>query len=127
MAPPYEDLIADFHNDGTSFYLNTTDDVPAFEAEWAPDVGEDYPGCSDNEKPTTATDASIDAFSPASAYPDSYNSQVAQWAQDLATSPDYAVPINGSPNWVAAKRDFNYTALEQPSPSPRHWAFAPWL
>ena len=86
-APPA--TLADFVSDGTNFYLNTTDSVSTFETDWSLDVGDDYPGCSDDANPDADSEAgsaiSIDGFAPASAYPDAYNSQVSSWIAALGT------------------------------------------
>lgn len=89
-GPPYKGLLADFATDDSGFYLNTTDDVSAFQTEWALDIGNDYPGCSDDENPDESANAgpliSIDGFAPSSAYPDDYNSQVSSWVAALSTA-----------------------------------------
>ena len=102
-GPPYQappSTLAEFVTDGSNFYLNTTDDVSTFETEWALDVGDDYPGCSDDENSDAASEAgspiNIDGFAPASAYPDDYNSQVSSWISALATSTSSSTPTPSS-------------------------------
>ncbi|KAM0796822.1 hypothetical protein BDR22DRAFT_505206 [Usnea florida] len=105
-GPPYPArpaTIANFVSDGTNFYLNTTDSVSTFETDWALDVGDDYPGCSDDENSDAASEAgsaiSINGFAPASAYPDAYNSQVSSWvaALETATAPATVSPTSVTP------------------------------
>lgn len=88
--PPPPSTLAEFVADGGNFYLNTTDDVQAFEQDWADVVGDDYPGCSDDANDDAAAEAgspiSVDGFAPASAYPNDYNSQMSSWIAALSAT-----------------------------------------
>lgn len=104
LPPP--GTLAEFVTDGSDFYLNTTDDSTAFDAEWAID---DYPGCTDDEDSDAISEAGspidIDGFAPASAYPD-YNSQVSSWISALVTPTPLSTPtssdITASPDVTAS-------------------------
>ena len=107
-APPA--TLADFVSNGNNFYLNTTDSISTFETDWSLDVGDDYPGCSDDANSDAASEAgsaiSIDGFAPASAYPDAYNSQVSSWVAALGTAAATVSPTSSptpkSPTSTAA-------------------------
>lgn len=123
-GPPYpgfKNTIAEFITDGSNFYLNTTDDVSTFETDWALDVGEDYPGCSDNENDSDSSEAgsvnTIDGFAPASAYPDDYNSQVSSWISALAppsatTTPSPSTSSPAPPAYVTGQCSFHLTETQ---------------
>lgn len=118
-APP--STIAEFITDGSNLYLNTTDDVSTFETDWALDVGDDYPGCSDDENDRAASDAgsaiSINSFAPASAYPESYNSQVSSWISALVTPTTSSTPPPSTsspapPPYVTGQCSFHLTETQ---------------
>ncbi|CAI4218928.1 unnamed protein product [Parascedosporium putredinis] len=74
-SPPYPTIptssLAIFITEDSTFYLNTTEGLSAWELY----PGEDYPGCSDNANDPQGINSllAINGFTPASAYPDSYN------------------------------------------------------
>ena len=123
-GPPYPArpaTLAEFVTDGSDFYLNTTDSVSTFETDWALDVGDDYPGCSDDENPDAASEAgsaiSINGFAPASAYPNDYNSLVSSWMSALATAtttstPPPSSPTAPSPAYVTGNCSFHLTETQ---------------
>ena len=125
--------LADFIADGGNFYLKSTDDAQTFDTEWATDVGDDYPGCSDDANDDAATEAgsaiTIDGFAPASAYPEDYNSQVSSWIAVLASPTSNGVP----PPSGAALSNPTFAALLPPSsntptpPHPTRLASAPFI
>ncbi|KAB8067105.1 Spherulation-specific family 4-domain-containing protein [Aspergillus leporis] len=80
---PEPGLLAMFVTDSSDFYLNTTDDLTA----WDSSVGEHYPGCSDNPNESeNSSPLTIDGFAPDSEYPDDYISQVSTWIEALGSS-----------------------------------------
>lgn len=80
---PDPGLLATFVTDGSDFYLNTTDDLTA----WDSSAGEHYPGCSDNlNESENSSPLTIDGFAPDSEYPDDYISQVSTWIEALGSS-----------------------------------------
>ncbi|KAH8589906.1 Spherulation-specific family 4-domain-containing protein [Bisporella sp. PMI_857] len=84
---PYPGSLAVFVTEGSNFFLNITNDLETWETDWAPTLGGDYPGCSDNENDGAASEAlTINGFAPASAYPDDYNSQVSTWITALGST-----------------------------------------
>jgi hypothetical protein len=90
-GPPYPklpDSLATFVTEGSDFYLNTTDDLTIW--------GGDYLGCPDGTNGgEISSPLTIDGFAPASAYPDSYNSQVSSWIEALVSTDGGSNPGSG--------------------------------
>ncbi|KAJ5472724.1 hypothetical protein N7530_006725 [Penicillium desertorum] len=94
-GPPYPtrpDSLATFVTEGSDFYLNTTNDVTIL--DYSP-TG-DYPPCSEDANGNeVSSPLTIDGFSPASAYPDDYNSQVLTWIEALGSTEGGSNPGSG--------------------------------
>lgn len=128
--PPYKlDSLAEFINDGSIFFLNTTDDVETSNKDA---IGNDYPGCSEDENGNAAALAgstiSIDGFAPTSAYPDDYKSQVSSWVAALNTatpSPQLPLPLPpppppAPPTYVSGQCSFHLTETQTCGPNSKN-------
>ncbi|KAB8198899.1 hypothetical protein BDV34DRAFT_218516 [Aspergillus parasiticus] len=131
---PDPGLLATFVTDGSDFYLNTTDDLTA----WDSSAGEHYPDCSDNlNESENNSSLTIDGFAPDSEYPDDYISQVSTWIEALGSSDggsdsgsggdagqqiaiaSYINPLGNSASWerlLAYDRLLEITDDNQPNP-----------
>ena len=97
-APDFESspYIAPFVVGDDDFYLNDTGLNQTIMDNWG--LIATTPGCADTTGNANDTNSdyypplSINAFSPTSAYPDDYNSQISSWISDLTTVSSTALP-----------------------------------
>jgi hypothetical protein len=86
-GPPYlpydPSLLVTFVEEGSDFYLNITDDVAISHFSSA---GDSPPCSEDTDGNEVSSPLAIDGFAPASAYPDSYNSQLSTWIEALGST-----------------------------------------